>query len=149
MRALFILIALLLAATVGAAPLEIRLPLTGAGQSRDTYQRALLHLLLDEAGVDYRITIVPVRFSQARIIHELTRGELINLYWMGTSPELERRLLPVRYPLYRGLLGYRLLFIRDDRQTDFDSVRSAEDLGKFTGGQGIGWSDVAVLNGRD
>ncbi|GAB4357002.1 MAG: hypothetical protein Kow006_24510 [Gammaproteobacteria bacterium] len=143
-----IVLGLLLSLLVGpgfGAPLEIRVPTTGEGASRDAYQYRLLRLLLDKSGVDYRIQVVPMRFTQARVVVELERGELINLYWMGTSPEMEQRLLPVYFPVFKGLLGYRLFIIHKERQEDFARVTSLAELREMVGGQGIGWADVAIL----
>jgi hypothetical protein len=39
--------------------------------------------------------------------------------WSATTVDRERRLLPVRVPTRRGLLGFRLLLIRRQRQSEF------------------------------
>lgn len=94
-----------------ASVVEIKLPITSQNNQRDTFQISLLKLVLEKAGADFKITFAPVVYSQARIIHELKTGsDKINLYWMGTSDELEKDLRPIRFPVYRGLLGYRAFY---------------------------------------
>lgn len=129
-----------------ASVVEINLPITSQNNQRDTFQVNMLKLVLEKAGVDYKITFAPVVYSQARIIHELKTGsDKINLYWMGTSDELEKDLRPIRFPVYRGLLGYRAFIINKRHQVRFDAINGLEDLQKFIGIQGIGWTDTAIL----
>lgn len=129
-----------------ASVVEIKLPIVSQNNQRDNFQISMLKLVLEKAGVDYKITLAPVVYSQARIVHELKTGsDKINLYWMGTSDELERELRPIRFPVYRGLLGYRVFIINKRHQVRFDGVKSLEDLQKFIGIQGIGWTDTAIL----
>ena len=49
------------------------------------------------------------------------------------------------FPLYRGLIGYRVFLIEKGRQADFDSVQTLEDLSKLTAVQGTGWDDIKIL----
>jgi len=129
-----------------ASPVEIKLPITSVNNQRDDFQISMLKLILKKAGVDYKITLAPVVYSQTRIIHELKTGSgKINLYWMGTSDALEKDLRPIRFPVYRGLLGYRVFIINNRHQVRFDAVKGLEDLQKFIGIQGIGWTDIAIL----
>ncbi|ABA89537.1 hypothetical protein Pcar_2298 [Syntrophotalea carbinolica DSM 2380] len=129
-----------------ASTVEIKLPITSRNNQRDDFQIGMLKLLLEKAAVDYNITLAPEVYSQARIIHELKTGSgRINLYWMGTSDELEKDLRPIRFPVYRGLLGYRIFIINKRDQIRFDAVKSLEDLQNFIGIQGIGWTDIALL----
>lgn len=129
-----------------SSTVEIKLPITSQNNQRDTFQIGMLKLLLKKAGVDYKITLASEVYSQARIIHELKTGSgRINLYWMGTSDELEKDLRPIRFPVYRGLLGYRVFIINKQDQIRFDAVKDLKDLQKFIGIQGIGWTDIAIL----
>lgn len=126
--------------------IEIKLPITSEYVERDAYQIGMLKLVLEKAGVEYKIRISPRKYSQGRIIVTLKKGrDKINLYWMGTSIKIEKELLPIRFPVYRGLLGHRVFVIHKDDQSRFDTVKSLSDLQKYKGGQGIGWSDIAVL----
>ena len=64
---------------------------------------------------------------------------------MGTSPEFEQQLQPIRVPVFRGLIGYRILMIRDTDQERFSQVKSIVDLHGTPLGLGIQWSDVPIM----
>ena len=68
----------------------------------------------------------------------------IHVLWYTTSIEMERDFTPIRIPLRKGLLGYRIALIRKDSQAMLEQVRNATDLRKFTIGQGYGWDDKKV-----
>jgi len=128
-----------------AFALEIKLPITSEYTDRNEYQISLLKLILNKTGVSYKIKSSSTKYSQARIIEMLKSGRKINLYWMGTSKNLEKTLLPIRYPIDRGLLGYRIFIIHKDHQNKFDKIQTLTDLQKLRGVQGIGWSDITIL----
>lgn len=86
--------------------------------------------------------------SQARQVLELEQGRGLSVQWSATTLDKERRLLPVRFPTRRGLLGYRLLLIRRQRQAEFRQVRSVQDLQRFSIGQGAAWSDTEILRSQ-
>lgn len=101
---------------------------------------------LSKTDFQYDIRLHTNPISQSRIIAALKRGDSdIDLYWMGTSPEFEESLRPIRIPLYQGLLGYRIFIIHRNHQKRFDSVISVEDLRLMRGIQGVGWSDIETL----
>lgn len=127
--------------------IEIKIPITTNISERDTYKIDLLKLILSKVHGYHTITFV-TNFprTQSRIIHELeTNSGVINLYWMGTSKELEKKLLPVRIPVYRGIIGNRVFIIHKNHQKRFNDVSSLEDLQKFVGIQGMGWADIEIL----
>ena len=84
--------------------------------------------------------------NRSRHILEKGTGE-VTVAWYGTSADFERRLLPIRMPIARGLLGHRLFIIRDGSQQNFSHIQSIDDLAPLVGVQGIGWSDVEILRG--
>jgi len=137
---------LILLMTCSALAIEIKLPVSSEHAQRDAFQIGLLKLALNKTGVKYHITKSPQTRTQSRIFNDLKRGsEQINLYWMGTSPEYEKALLPIRFPVYRGLLGHRIFIIHKDTQANFDNVKTLSALQKYMGAQGIGWTDIEIL----
>ncbi len=70
-----------------------------------------------------------------------------NLYAAGTSIDYETTALPIRVPLMRGLLGTRILAIPKDTQDKFLNVKKLSDFQGMTFLQGIGWGDIAILEG--
>jgi hypothetical protein len=126
--------------------LEVRAAMKSKYDTTNEYPIALLKFILDKSGVPYTITFADVGVTtQAREIALLKANELINIGWYGTSADLERDLVPVRYPIWRGLLGHRVFIINKNSQPAFDKINTLEDLRKFRGEQGIGWSDIQIL----
>ena len=84
--------------------------------------------------------------SDRRKIEELAKESgIISIAVLHWTPEVESRLLPVRIPVDRGLLGYRVLLIRNDNQVRFNAVKSLADLSAFRFGQESDWDDIVTL----
>ncbi len=71
-------------------------------------------------------------------------GKLTVMY-LSTTPDFERNLIPIHIPVDKNLGGYCVFLIRRGEQPRFDSVKSLDDLRKFTYGLGLGWIDVDIL----
>lgn len=69
----------------------------------------------------------------------------ITVMYLGTQPEFERRLWPVRIPVDRNLGGYCILMARKETAAKLKAVKSLADLRAFSVGLGLGWLDVAIL----
>jgi ABC-type amino acid transport substrate-binding protein len=84
--------------------------------------------------------------SHARVTQEmLTPKGRVNLFARTTTIELEQQFLPIRFPFDRGLLGYRVLLVRETDLARFAAVRTLDELRKLRAGQGQGWADIAIL----
>lgn len=131
---------------VQAAPVEVVYPARyGAQMGRDDYPLAVLKLAMEKSGRDYNLRPASREMTQTRLMLDLELGGEITVAWVGTSAVYERRFLPVRVPIYRGLLGYRLFIIHKDNQRLFDRVTSLTRLANFRAGQGTGWADIEIL----
>lgn len=86
--------------------------------------------------------------SLAREVFEVSSGRL-RLMWSGTSPIAETHLRAIRIPVFRGLLGTRLLIIRKEDQAKFKQVMSLDALRKFKAGSGELWADRFALESAD
>jgi hypothetical protein len=71
-------------------------------------------------------------------------GKLTVMY-LSTTPDFEKSLIPIRIPVDKNLGGYCVFLIRADNQRRFASVRSIDDLRRFSYGLGLGWIDVDIL----
>ncbi len=69
----------------------------------------------------------------------------VNVSLFPAQKGLGDQLVPVRIPVDRGLLGYRVLLIHDREQARFDKVRTVEDLKQFTFGLLSWWEDVPIM----
>jgi len=66
--------------------------------------------------------------------------------WTVTDRQRESSgLLPVRIPIDRGLMGWRLLLVRRGELAQWKRVRSLRDLGQRLAGQGHDWPDTTIL----
>lgn len=94
---------------------------------------------------DYQITRSQKDRSQARNLLDLEKGNNLNVLWTMTSREREDKLLPIRIPLLKGLLGYRVFLIRKEDKNTFGAIQSLDDLRAFKAGQGAHWPDTRIL----
>jgi hypothetical protein len=83
--------------------------------------------------------------TQARSIAEVQKGRQNSVFWTVTSKEREQNLRPIRVPLFKGLLGYRLLVIRMEDVQAFAGINTLAELGKLSAGQGAQWPDTNIL----
>jgi hypothetical protein len=112
---------------------------------RAAFAKAVVDLAMREVHAQYTIRPSKEIMERTRALQELTEGRTINLHWSSMSRADEARLHAIPIPLHRGLIGYRVLVIRKDRQREFDKIDSLEQLSAMTGGQGIGWVDTDIL----
>ncbi len=96
----------------------------------------------------YELQASDTTFGSSRLIDEVADnggGANILTRAPATSEKEMERLLPIRIPLDKGLLGYRILLVRKQDLPKFAAVNSVEDLKKFRMGQGSHWVDATVL----
>lgn len=136
---LLALCAPLRAESVTYAPPEV------ASDPRQDYPLQLLQLALDKAGGDYRLQPAAKPMQQGRVLLELAQGRSVRVAWSMTSLEREAQLLPIRIPIYKGLIGWRLALLKAERADLLQRVRSLEELSRFSAGQGHDWPDSAIL----
>ncbi|WP_374562317.1 hypothetical protein [Ideonella sp.] len=112
---------------------------------RDDYPVELLALALRKADKAVELKPNPIFMLQVRQIVELEQGNSLDVIWTMTSIEREKTLLPVRVPIDRGLLGWRLLLVRSQSLPRFAGLSTAQQLKPLRAGQGFDWPDTAIL----
>lgn len=110
----------------------------------DAYAVGALRIALEYMEGDYRIEISEDPITQTRAIERLEADQM-DVMWLSSNREAEERLRPIRFPLLKGLLGYRIFIINPERQSRFDQVKNFDDLKQLTFGQGAGWPDIKIL----
>jgi len=147
MRMLVLMLAGLLSQSLWGEPLSITYPAPVSDKDvRYAYVIDLLKLVLDNTGGDYVLMPSALPMTQSRIINELKDGGgRIDVAWLQTSRAREEELLPVRFPIYQGLIGWRLLLIRSGDQARFDGVNDLADLAKLKVALGHDWPDVTIM----
>lgn len=143
------LCSLLLLPSVGAAEVT-RVKVVSRGDDNAKYAISMLRLGLQKVGRPFDIEIVNDSLSAPKLREELIAGN-IDVIWTATNMDMEENALPVRVPLFKGLLGHRILVIHKDNQHLFDSVITYDQALKFSYGQGQGWTDTTIMqaNGMD
>ncbi len=142
-------------AMAGGAPTGVTYPASeSANDPRFNDLIEILQTALDKTVPEYgpyQLKSSPLEMNEARYLRELLHGQSINVIWSSTSHEKERDLLPIRIPLRKGLLGFRVALIGSAQQGKIDKVQTLDDLRKLTIGQGTGWGDVRLYqdNGID
>ena len=84
-------------------------------------------------------------FTQARINEEIATEGALDVCWNSSDATLEQQIEPIRIPLFKGLLGYRIFIINKNNQAKFDHVKTLADLKQLTVGQGRTWADARIL----
>ena len=138
------------AAAAAAAPMVLVYPRSES--STDTqyrYDYELLHQALEATVAthgSYELRQSGASMNQARAGDEIAAGSgLVNIFARSTTIEHEQRFLPIRIPIDKGLISYRVFLIRDDMQARFAAVGSLDDLRAYSVGSFPTWADTRIL----
>ena len=119
-------------------------PMPGHEQ-RNSYIMALLQLTLDKAGSHLRLQPSEHYMEQRRSLRELQLGRSVEVVWAMTRRERETELLPIRIPLDKGLLGWRLALVKKQARTPLGAIHDRQALQRLRAGQGHDWPDSQIL----
>ena len=114
--------------------------------SRYDYGAKLLDLALSKLGVQYEILISTSNdefLNEARGELEVIKGN-IDLHWMSTTEDRESEMIPVKIPLYRGMLGLRLLLVHKTEHQTLSNLSTLKELQRLTGGHGLHWKGLPI-----
>jgi hypothetical protein len=118
---------------------------------RGNYKITLLKALLDhtapEFGAYRLVNIKPI--TRKRGFVEMLKGEIVNLYFAPADQQWEDILIPIRVPIRKGLLNYRLLLIHKADLSSFAGIRTADELKEFAVGLRAGWTTTKVMRELD
>ncbi len=148
---LFTAIILLLPAGINAEETVLILKYPRPHSEKDTrhiYRIRLLDLALQKTSGEYgklKIEYSSEQMSQSRAIVMIKNNSGIDLIALPTSKQREEKLLPVRIPVLKGLLGYRIFIIRSEDRNKFSRIRNFDELKQFSAGSGHDWLDSDIL----
>ena len=107
MSRLAALLALVCALPLAAEPLTY--PQHSSGADPEAYVVELLRQALARSGGDYQLQPSPRPMPQSRAEQSLEQNDgAVQLMWSMTTRAREDVLLPIRIPLYKGLIGWRV-----------------------------------------
>lgn len=115
---------------------------------RMAYKLEVLEAALQKTVADYgEFGIVEVNLPAVtpRAKIEVLSAKNINLMMAVTTNELENTLLPIRIPIRRGILNYRLIVITKDNLNEFSDINSFEDLKALSVGLKRSWATTALF----
>lgn len=142
-----------LADSAASVPVEIRYPELGSGADRrHDYYVAALKLALEKSEQrygGYRLRPNTMDAPQERLLRLISTGESLDVMWSMTTRERETYLRPVRIPLLKGLMGYRVLIVRAEDREAFEAIRHKEQLAEKVAGQESDWPDTKILRAND
>jgi ABC-type amino acid transport substrate-binding protein len=144
-----VLLILALSASFASA-LEVVHPAPeAAGDTRFGYYWQLLGRALAVTEADfgpYALRPATAGMTERRALAELASGSgKITVLVHGNVADYEKQLLPVYFPLDKGLLGYRVFLIRSDTQASLNRINGLAELREHSIGQGSNWADASIL----
>lgn len=91
---------------------------------------------------------VNAKMYQQRQLRSLNEG-LLDVMWTVTSIQREKDYLPVRIPLTKGLIGYRIAVINNNVKDAFTLNAPLSAIKKLQHMQGHDWPDADILSFND
>ncbi|MCK5492092.1 MAG: hypothetical protein KAJ14_03160, partial [Candidatus Omnitrophica bacterium] len=84
--------------------------------------------------------------SVGRALRYLEEGDILHLAALDVTQENLDKYIPIRTPVSRGSLGFRLFLIHKDRQSEFSNVETLDDIRKrFVAGFGSDWGEFNIF----
>ena len=149
-RALGSAVLLMLSDVAMADQLEVIYPRNlSATDSQYDFDYELLRLALAATAAKYgdfilRPSELPMTQSRAEADIVTGKGD-VTIMARSTSIEKEASMLPIRIPIDKGLISYKVFLIRAERQNEFAAINSLDDLRKLSVGSFPTWTDTKVL----
>lgn len=108
------------------------------------YYFGLLKLAFEKINFDVRLEPSSPK-PHMREIQQMISGGQIDIYWAATNNQRERDLLPVRIPLNKGLLSFRVFIHQSDNYKKISSVETIDDLRMLKLCQKTHWVDSRIM----
>jgi hypothetical protein len=115
------------------------------GDERHQYPEAVLKLALEKTGVRFKMVPSKRIKYQSKALRQLRENIEVNVVWSMTDRQREDDLLPVRIPIAKGLIGWRVMLTHKNKPFYGKEVTSLADLLVYSPVQGIDWPDTKIL----
>ena len=146
MKIALLITSLIISAFIQAAPQENSWAVKT--YQKNEYAFKLLQLALDSTITShgpYQLKGDDSQLSFTRSSHMLEQGEAFQIAYFGASQGEGKNLIPIKEPLYRGLLGYRLLVTNQSNKPKLAEINSLTELQKYKAGFNNQWSDFPIF----
>lgn len=121
-----------------------RIRISYGGHPLDSYAVGLIELALAQLEIPIEVDVENREATQGRLKIDVMEGRY-DIMWAATTKIDETDMQAIRFPLFKGLLGYRVLIIHADDQKRFSEVKELADLQQFSMGQALDWADTSIL----
>jgi len=116
------------------------------GQERDAYYITLLkHVLSYSTDKNYQARAFGSDLPKGRDFILMAKDKGIDVVFGGATKEREAKYLPIRFPLLKGLNGWRIPLVHNKNKDIFLNATSMEAFKRLVPGQFHSWSDSKVL----
>lgn len=116
------------------------------GFERDTYQIVLLkHVLSYSDKQPYQVKAFGADLPKGRAFQLLAKNNGIDVMFGGSNIERESKYQAIRFPLLKGLNGWRIPLVHTEQTNLFQQVNSLAEFKQLIPGQFHTWSDTKVL----
>ncbi|WP_083608233.1 hypothetical protein [Teredinibacter haidensis] len=129
---------------VPGALAQIQVNIVSRGDANAGYAIGALKLALANSDKKYTFNISEGLYTGERQKQSLIDGA-VDVMWTATNRDIESAVIPIRIPLYKGLLGFRVLIVHKDNANLFSRVKDRNRLLEFKYGQGRDWSDTEIM----
>lgn len=113
------------------------------GDEREQYNlqvyRTALGLTIAEFG-EYKLNITNQKMPLSRLRPMVHEGKIVNAAVAVTNSEWEASAIPIRIPIRRGILNYRMLMTTKDKLPALSKVKTLEQIKQMWGCVGAHWS---------
>jgi hypothetical protein len=142
---LLVIVPLLIISKLCMAQATIRFPQAGDNfNAHHVYPIELLKLALSYHKSAPQIHPSDYFMTQGRAVKQLRQGKDIEVMWTMTSREREKEIRPIRIPLYKGLIGWRL-FLTTPEYIASHTAPNISRLQEANVIQGHDWPDTEIL----
>ncbi|WP_448214289.1 hypothetical protein [Colwellia sp. MEBiC06753] len=119
------------------------------GNERDDYFTQLILLALSYTPEkQYQLKFYNEDVPKLRVFSMIAEHQGIDVVAAGSTQAREKIMQPIRFPLLKGLFGWRIPLIHQSEPEKFATISSTEEFKVFSAGQLHTWSDSAVLEGN-
>ncbi|SMF48030.1 hypothetical protein SAMN02745866_03101 [Alteromonadaceae bacterium Bs31] len=131
-----------------AIPSLIFPPKYKAKKPAEDYIFRLIQLILVQAADKYgpcEAKLLEGELPLKRMELYLQKDQFIDAVSLTVSLDRDKRFLPVKIPIAKGLIGFRIFLVRNDDLPRFAAIKNRSDLAQMLAGQGENWTDAIIL----
>lgn len=129
--------------TAHSEVISLHVPFVVDAPKQNYFYHELLSTAIQDAGHTPKLTIKKIPHLRAK--NMLESGK-VSILWMVESKQRNQEFIPIEVGLTNGLIGNRILFIKQGDQPLYDKVKTLDDFRQLNlmAGLGKGWFDGRV-----